>query len=98
MANTPEGRVKKMIDAVLKDAPQVMWTKPVVGPYGSAMLDYEGCSKGRFFAIEAKAPTVNKPTERQGERMEKIQAAGGVTFFVNGKPEQLDALREWLHS
>lgn len=98
MAATPEGAVKKQIDAVLKAAPQVMWTKPVVGPYGSTMIDYEGCSKGRYFGIEAKAAGIKKPSERQQMRMDAISAAGGKVFFINGEQEQLDALRDWLHS
>ena len=98
MAKTPEGEVKKLIDKVLKAAPQCFVTKPVVGPYGSTMLDYEGCSKGRYFAIEAKRPDVHEPTTRQQDRMTDIEDAGGKTFFINGKQEQLDALRDWLHS
>lgn len=98
MADTPEGKVKKLIDKVLNSAEYVYFKKPVLGPYGSTGLDYEGCSRGRFFVIEAKAPTKNAPTERQQGIMDLVVAAGGTAFFINGKPEQLEALKAWLDS
>lgn len=98
MASTPEGDVKKSIDAVLKTATGCFWCKPVVGPFGQTMTDYVGCSRGRYFEIEAKAPKVKRPTERQQARMDDIVTAGGAAFFINGAQEQLDALREWLQS
>ncbi len=97
MATTPEGRVKAEIDKVLKAAPECEFDKPVVSAYGNAMLDYVGCSRGRYFEIEAKAPG-KKPTARQEHRMETRAASGRKMFFITGKPKQLDALREWLHS
>ena len=97
-ASTPEGKVKNRIDLILKAAPFCKYTKPVLSPYGETMLDYVGCSKGRYFEIEAKRPGINKATERQEIRMEGIRAAGGTTFFINGDQEQLDALEAWLHS
>jgi len=98
MAKTGEGGVKERIDKLLKAAPYCKFTKPVVGPYGETMLDYVGCSKGRYFEIEAKKPGVKNPTERQQMRMDGILSAGGTAFFINGEQEQLDALEAWLHS
>lgn len=98
MAKTPEGIVKDAVDKLLKAAPFCKYTKPVVSPYGETMLDYVGCSKGRYFEIETKRAGVNKPTERQQMRMDSIVAAGGTVFFINGAQEQLDALSDWLHA
>lgn len=95
--STPEGKVKSEIDKVLKAAPDCRYDKPVVTPYGNTMLDYVGCSRGRYFEIEAKAPG-KKPTERQQMRMESIVAAGGAVFFIDGNNGQLDALRTWLNA
>ena len=45
-----------------------------------ATLDFLGCYKGRFFAIETKRPG-EKPTERQRIVMQKIDAAGGFGIW-----------------
>lgn len=95
MADTPEKRVKNRIDAVLKAAPECFYSKPVVTPLGVAMLDYVGCSKGRYFEIEAKAAN-KQPTERQWHRMEQVRAAGGAAFVIN-EHDGLVELQRWLH-
>jgi hypothetical protein len=83
---TPEGRVKARIDKALKalrDAGHLIyWHKPVQNGMGAPTLDYIGCSYGRYFAIEAKAPG-EKPTLRQELTMAEIRGAGGQAFVVS---------------
>lgn len=95
---TPEGKVKQKIDEILKAADFCYYHKPVLTPYGSATVDYVGCSKGRFFAIEAKSPRVSEPTARQAHILEEMSKAGATAFFINGTQAQLDSLRDWLDS
>lgn len=96
-STTPEGKVKEKIDAVLEAAPFCRFDKPVVSPYGKAMLDYIGCSKGRYFEIEAKRAG-KEPTARQEARMKEVLAAGGNAFFIDGENGQLEALDSWLNA
>lgn len=94
---TPEGKVKAEIKKVLDaEGADLHYYMPVPAGYGKPHLDYIGCFFGLFFAIEAKAPGVKKPTPRQEGTMEDIDLARGVTFFINGTNNGLDLLREWL--
>ena len=90
---TPEGKVKKKVDALL-DKYKCYYRKPVTGGYGKAALDYEGCSRGRFFAVETK-PAGEKPTDRQLFIAETIREAGGRAFVVIGD-DGLAELEQWL--
>jgi hypothetical protein len=49
---------------------------------GDTTVDCVGCYKGRFFGIETKAPG-KLPTLRQKYTLEKIKAAGGLTFVID---------------
>ena len=60
---TPEGKVKAAIKAVLKRV-GAYYHMPVQNGMGAPSLDFVCCYKGRFVAIEAKAPG-EKPTKRQ---------------------------------
>ncbi len=91
---TPEGRVKALIDRVLKEQHDTYYHKPVQNGMGAPTLDYVGCSAGRYFVVEAKAPG-KLPTARQNDTMAKVVAAGGVAFVVDGE-ESLYELRLWL--
>lgn len=81
---TPEGKVKKLVKDVLeafgKDI-DGFW--PVPSGYGESHLDYVGCCRGAFFAIETKKAG-GKPTPRQLARIEQIKAAGGKVFVIDG--------------
>jgi hypothetical protein len=92
MKVTPENAVKKRIREVLIKS-GCFWYPAVAGPYSVAGIpDYVGCSNGRFFGIEAKAPS-KKPTALQLKRKTEIEAAGGKWFIVDG---DLAELMEWL--
>lgn len=83
---TPEGEVKKEIDREIKemkdDGVPLYSHRPVQNGMGAPTLDYIGCCKGNYFAIEAKAPD-KEPTLRQEDTMKKIREAGGETFVIN---------------
>lgn len=90
---TPEGKVKAKISALLKEA-GAYYEMPVPTGFGKSGLDYTVCHRGRFCAIEAKAPG-KKPTPRQELTMEAIYAAGGTVIVVAGD-DGLNFLTQWL--
>ena len=51
--------------------------------------------KGRFFALELKAPSGKPPTEDQMEFVSDVNAAGGSASIVEGLPSALSALEIW---
>tara|TARA_R110002153_G_scaffold152498_4_gene304077 strand:+ start:13887 stop:14195 length:309 start_codon:yes stop_codon:yes gene_type:complete len=82
MATTPEGRVKKALDRMLKEE-SVWFYSPQAGPFGAAGIpDRVAIVNGRFVGIEAKADTKKKPTPLQLRCMLDIEQAGGRCFVV----------------
>ena len=80
---TPEGKIKKKIDAMLKSKSNLWYFKPQAGQYGrSGVSDYIICSYGQLVGVEAKADKTKKPTALQAQCMEKIEAAGGKCFVI----------------
>lgn len=92
MAQTPEGKVKAKVSGLLKATPGIYYHMPVPGGFGGTTLDYIGCHRGRFFAIETKKPG-GKPTDRQKQIISQIEQAGGKTFVVDGDTTELEL---WL--
>lgn len=92
MATTPEGRVKKQVSDLLKSTPRCYYFMPVPGGFGMTTLDYVGCYRGMFFAIETKKPG-GKPTARQNQIIGTMQAANAKVFVIDGDLEELKA---WL--
>lgn len=82
MATTPEGKVKKLVDAALKklgaDCYRFM---PVQSGFGAKTLDYLLCIKGKFIAIETKAPGKHL-TPLQVTTATNIENAGGLVYVV----------------
>ena len=79
---TPEGKVKKKVQQILKDR-GAYYFSPVTGGFGrSGIPDIIVCYKGNFVAIECKAG-YNKPTALQEAEMKKINNAQGVAIWVN---------------
>ena len=95
MATTPEGKIKKKVSTYLRSIDGLWYFMPVPGGYGQSTLDYIGCYRGRFFAIETKAPG-NKPTERQKHIMQAILASGGRCFVIDS--DELGELQLWIAS
>ena len=65
---------------------------PVQTGYGSPALDYLLCFKGRFIAIETKAPG-KKLTPLQESTKAAMEAAGAMVLIVDGEIS-LHAARE----
>lgn len=91
---TPEGKIKRKVSALLGATPELHYYMPVPGGFGAPTLDYIGCHRGEYFAIETKAPG-KKPTDRQQQTIEAMQRAGGKTFVIDGDATLLD-LETWL--
>lgn len=92
MATTPEGKVKKTVSALLRSVPGLYYFMPVPSGYGESTLDYLGCYRGQFFAIETKARG-KKPTDRQNMMISRMQQAGGKVFVIDG---DLTELQQWI--
>lgn len=92
MATTPEGKVKKTVSALLRSVPELYYFMPVPSGYGESTLDYLGCYRGQFFAVETKSPG-KKPTDRQNMMIQRMQQAGGKVFVIDG---DLTELKQWI--
>lgn len=99
---TPEGKVKAAVDKRLRAAKAsgvpLWWSKPVVPGFGSPLLDYIGCARGRAFAIETKAGS-GRLTPRQEALVSELRGAGCEVFIIRGPDcEGLLALSKWLEA
>lgn len=92
MATTPEGKVKKTVSTLLKSITGLFYTMPVPSGFGESTLDYIGCYRGKYFAVETKAPG-KKPTDRQEAIIKKMRDAGGAVFVIDG---DLTELKQWI--
>ena len=85
MAMTPEGKVKALVKKEL-DRRGVFHFSPAANGFGKAGIpDIIACWRGRFIAIECKAPGkgVTGLTEPQKARIAEIDAAGGITAVIS---------------
>lgn len=79
---TPEGRVKRMVKRALDTMGEDCWRfMPVQSGYGSPALDYLLSIRGRFVAIETKAPGKKLTALQEGTKA-AIEAAGGIVLVV----------------
>jgi hypothetical protein len=79
---TPEGKVKKMVKKALDTLGADCWRfMPVQTGFGSPALDYLLSIRGRFVALETKAPG-KKLTPLQEGTKAAIEAAGGIVLVV----------------
>jgi hypothetical protein len=96
MGMTPEGKIKKKLDKMLKGKPGVWSFPPQAGPFGSAGIpDRIACVHGHLLGIEAKADIMKKPTALQHQCMSKIRAAGGTCFVVYDD-ETIKLVEDWI--
>lgn len=97
MASTPEGKVKAKVRLALRTLQDkgypVYYHMPVQNGMGAPTLDFIGCIKGQFFAIETKAPG-KKPTERQENTIAEMRKAGAHVFVYDGSNPEV--LAGWL--
>ena len=92
---TPEGKIKADIKKLLaKYQGRIYYHMPVPSGYGEPTLDFIGAFYGRFFAIEAKAPT-KEPSERQVGTIERMRVGGAQVFVIDGL-EGIGQLASWL--
>ena len=75
---TPEGKVKKEIKAYL-DSIGAYHIWPVPTGYGPKLVDCYACLRGRFVAIEVKAPG-KMPTKYQSLEITRMNHALGIAF------------------
>jgi hypothetical protein len=92
---TPERKVKAKVKKVLAKYPESYSYWPVPAGYGASTLDCLVCHYGWWIAIETKAPG-KKPTPRQHQTIGEIERANGITFVIDGRPEQLAELEDIL--
>lgn len=78
--STPESKVKVKVKALLNDYGAFHhW--PVQTGYGEPTLDCVGCHRGKYFAVETKAPG-QKLTPRQELTKERMEQAGAKVFVI----------------
>lgn len=84
MAMTPEGRVKAAVKTFLK-AKGAWYCMPIGTGYGnSGVPDFLVCWRGRFIAIETKAPGKRgNTTVMQDKQIMGIHQAGGSAVVVD---------------
>lgn len=82
---TPEGRIKKKLDQMLKKYHSIVWYFcPQAGAFGRAGVpDRIVCVGGHFIGIEVKADAKKRPTKLQEKCMADIEKVGGRCFLVN---------------
>ena len=90
---TPEGKVKEKVKRLLKQY-GAYWHMPVQNGMGAPSLDFVGCFKGWYYAVETKAGNKG-PTPRQEATIHQMELAGGKCFVVN-EVSGLDELERWL--
>src|SRR5882672_1399890 len=92
---TPEGRVKKKVRRYLDTVgPNLWYFMPVPMLYQVRTLDYIGCYRGNFFAIETKAPG-ESPTNYQLLTIDKMLSAGAHVVVIDGD-EAIARLKQWF--
>ena len=108
MKSTPENAVKRQIVQLLarydiQPAAKAGTFTTAAGWFYAAVQgplsvrgipDFIGHYRGRFWAIEAKAPG-KKPTGFQALQLSAIKASGGAVFVIDGE-ESLKEFEEWL--
>lgn len=78
--STPEGKVKARVKKLLNEH-NAYHHWPVQNGFGEPTLDCTGCHRGKYFAIETKAPG-ERLTPRQEFTKEKMEAAGAKVFVI----------------
>jgi hypothetical protein len=102
MSQTPEGRVKTIVKAYLRSRNVASLSASmsnavgyyhcyVPSGYGDPALDFTGCYKGRFFAVETKAKG-NTPTAMQKLIMKAQADALGFSIWGDDALEICDRL------
>lgn len=92
---TPEGKIKKAVKELLKSyGPELWFHMPVLTGYGTPTLDFIGCHRGQFFAVEAKAPG-GHVTLRQQMTIDDMREAGAHVMVIDDATG-IAGLKAWL--
>jgi hypothetical protein len=90
---TPEGRVKKKIDAYLTSIGVRFIMKPATFGYGASGAPDRVCSiKGRMLAIEVKREG-KTPTALQRLRMKELHADGAVAIWGDSAESIIEQIK-----
>lgn len=91
-----EAKVKEIVKALLRQH-HAQFYMPVPGGFGEkGAHDFLCCSKGRYFTVETKREGVSTMSVHQQAFAERVMAAGGKVFLINGSRDGLRALEAWL--
>lgn len=92
---TPEGKVKKQIRDLLDSFPTIWYFSPQGGRFGkSGIPDIIGCYRGKFFAVEVKAPGKKENTTAlQKAQIQAIRDVWGQVIVVDNATD----FSKWLH-
>lgn len=84
MATTPEGKIKRKLDKMLKEFAGVIWVySPQAGPFGkSGVPDRLILANGVLIGAECKADAKKKPTKLQEKCMSEMENAGAICYVV----------------
>ena len=89
-----EKSIENKIKQYLKTVEDLYFFKEHGGLYGTAGVpDLICCYKGRFIALEVKAPD-GKPTALQDATIRRITGAGGIARIVRSLEEVKDIITE----
>ena len=92
---TPEGKVKSLVREVCAEyGASIDCWMPVPAGYGESRLDFHICYRGRYIAVETKAPG-RKPTDRQRRNIARLERAGAKVFVIDSA-EGAEQLRTYL--
>lgn len=85
MALTPEGRVKAAVKKILASTPDCWFYMPVQNGMGVVGIpDVIACVRGKFLAIETKAPgKLANVTINQAHQITAINDAGGTAIVLD---------------
>lgn len=97
MAMTPEGKIKKKLDKMLRGKPRLWSFPPQSGPFGSSGIpDRIACVDGYLLGIEVKSSGSKRPTPLQQQCMHKIETAGGACFVVYDDVT-IEIVEDWIN-
>ena len=84
MATTPEGKVKDAVKKFLKEK-GIWFFCPMQNGFGVVGIpDFICCDRGRFLAIETKAPgKIKNVSPNQAQRIVEIRKAGGIAVVID---------------
>lgn len=91
MTQGPEAKLTKATLKRLRELPMSWWVKFPGSRFKGGIPDILGCYRGKFVAIEMKAPeTGHELTLLQANTIKKIQAAGGRAGVAYAVHEALE--------